>query len=101
MFLLKTLIGRYRFYGLFINSSSFNMGKEEVTQRLQLSRFGREISRFEANFPKSPRLLLEFEFLPLKLCLIKIIYKLIIKINKYICWIKCSQKKAQVAPESI
>ena len=40
-------------------------------QRLQLSRFGREISRFEANFPKSPALPLEFDFLPLKLCWIK------------------------------
>ena len=34
-------------------------------QRLQLSRFGREISRFEANFQNLP---LEFDFLPLKLC---------------------------------
>ena len=35
------------------------------------SRPKREISRFEANFPKSTALLLEFDFLPLKLCWIK------------------------------
>ena len=30
-----------------------------------------EISHFEANFPKSPALPFEFDFLPLKLCWIK------------------------------
>ena len=63
-----------------------------IYQRLQLSRFGWEISRFEANFPKSPAWVW---FSPAQVVCTPACfsYQTII-----ICWIKCSQNKAEIGP---